>query len=55
MPRTPKSVAHKPLVLIFAIEYRVQPENVNIEEVLDKMREMGAALVVNVRVEEGEP
>lgn len=38
--------------LIFVIEYRVEPQYCNTEEILDKLRETGAAEIVDARVED---
>lgn len=39
--------------LVFIIEYRVSPEDApSIGEVMDKMREVGSAEIITVRLEE---
>ncbi len=47
-------IAAKGQVLVFTLTYRVRPEDIAIEEVLDKLRESGAGFISKVEVEKGE-
>ncbi len=44
-PKTKKEI-------VFTIEYRADPRDINIQEVLDKMQETGAATILDVWVNE---
>jgi hypothetical protein len=54
IPRTKRAAKAKKKVVVVTIEYRCDPENLNLNEALDTLREMGAAEVKDIRVEEGE-
>jgi hypothetical protein len=47
-----KKVAKELKEMVFLIEYRVAPEDAGeISEIMDKMREIGAAEIVDIKVE----
>ena len=38
--------------IVFTIEYEVEAESCNMEEILDKLREYGAAQIIDVKMKE---